>query len=261
MDFIKNHKINQKIYNKVIVACQHLLSTSEHARKTRNYINSRISKDQQLYWKVGYFPTNDNIKELIDLVPKKYLEYLELFYSKNSNGHFSNHNLILPFVNEYNETIALLGRSILPEDKRQELLLNKYKYSNGCKKELFVFGLDKAKDEIINKDFVICVEGQFDCISLHNKGIVNSVALGWANISRYQLFKLHRYTNNIIFMLDNDEAGQKAKNKIKNKYKDYANIKVVSPPKPYKDIDEFFTKENNIKYVNSVIDTIRNMFS
>ncbi len=76
-------------------------------------------------------------------------------------------------------------------------------------------------------------------------------------MSRYQMFQLHRYTNNIVLMFDNDEAGQKAKKRIKDRYKDIANVKVISPPKEFKDIDEFFRSSKDSKYIQHVIGTIK----
>lgn len=266
MNYIKENISRQKSFKKVITACQHLLYLSDKARNTRNYLNSRLTKEQQLYWKFGYFPNDENLFELLSLVSKEELEELNLYYPKYisggefPHGHFSEHNLVLPFYNEHNEVISLLGRSILNDEQRSAALLNKYKYSSGVKKELFVYGLNKAKESIIQHNCVVCVEGQFDCISLHNHGITNTIALGWANVSKYQFFQIHRYTNNIILMLDNDEAGQKSKDKIKIKYKDHANIKTINPPKEYKDIDEFFRLEKNEKYINSVIDLFRSIW-
>jgi len=91
-------------------------------------------------------------------------------------------------------------------------------------------------------DFVICVEGQFDCITAHINGIDNVVAVGSASLSRYHLFQLRRYTNNIVLMLDNDEAGRLGKDKAKKKFGKYANIVSISLPNGYKDIDELLKK-------------------
>lgn len=258
------HKKRQKILKNVVVACQYLLK-SDQAAYARKYLNSRICKDDQLLWKFGYFPTDDNLKDLIFMVSKSDLEYIKIYYPKfidggsSPHGHFSDHNLVMPFYNVHGEIISLVGRSLLDDEERKDKLLNKYNYSPGCRKDLFVYGLDKAKDSIIKKNCVILTEGQFDCIALHSNGITNAVALGWANLSRYQMFQIYRYTDNIVVMLDNDEAGQKGKIKIKNKYGDIANIKFISPPKGFKDIDEFFRKCTNIQEIQYVIDILSNI--
>lgn len=263
MSALAEHNLKQKSLKKVVRACQHLLLTSDQARQARRYLNSRLPSQDQMRWQFGYFPTDNRLKELTALVDKADLEAMNLYYPKfmaggsAPHGHFSDHNLIMPFHSVHGDIVALLGRCLLTEEERQENLLHKYKYSTGCQKDLYVYGLDKAKDSIIAENCVIGVEGQFDCISLHTKGITNAVAFGWANLSKYQMFQIHRYTNNIILMFDNDEAGQKAKKRIKDRYKDVANVKVISPPEGFKDIDEFFRGSKDDRYIQHVIDTIR----
>jgi DNA primase len=257
---LRQYTIQQKLWNKVVRACQHLLISSDKAIQARTYLNKRISKQDQILWKFGYFPSNDHLKDLTDIVDKKDLESLQLYYHNGlaPHGHFSDHNLVMPFYDVHGNVIALLGRCLLTEEQRQENLLNKYKYTMGCQKDMFVYGLDKAVDHIISEDFVICVEGQFDCIALHAQGIKNAVALGWASMSKFQMFQVQRYTDNIFLMLDNDEAGQKSKKRIKDRYKVVSNMKTLSVPEGYKDIDEFFHKSKE-SYVLSVIDDIKNI--
>ena len=262
MNSLKAHKIKQQSLQRVVRACQFLLNTSDKARQARLYLNKRLSKKDQILWQLGYFPKDDNLKELTSIVPKEELQSLNLYYPKfleggsSPHGHFAEHNLVLPFNSVHGDVVALLGRCLMSEEDRQEALLHKYKYSTGCQKDLYVYGLDKARDSIIAEDYVIGVEGQFDCISLHSRGITNVVAFGWANMSKYQMFQVHRYTNNIILMFDNDEAGNKAKKRVKDRYKDVANIKLISPPEGFKDIDEFFRSASTI-HTESVIEQIR----
>jgi DNA primase len=259
---ISKHQDRQKILRNVVRACQDLLMNSDKSWKARQYLNSRLDKENQMLWKFGYFPDDAHLSDLTSMVSKADLEFLKLYYPKfldggnAPHGHFSDHNLVMPFYNAHREIVSILGRCLISEKERQAREMPKYNYSNGCRKELFVYGLDKARDSIISKDCVICVEGQFDCISLYTQGITNSVAFGWANLSRYQMFQIHRYTNNIIIMLDNDDAGQKGKKKIKKKFGDVANIKLISPPQGFKDIDEFFRGSKDNKQIRHVIDTL-----
>jgi len=257
------HNARQKILQKVVRACQHLLLTSDSARLARRYLNSRLDKDDQMAWKFGYFPVDDHLCDLTSMIDKDDLESLKLYYPKHleggtaPHGHFADHNLVMPFYNVHGEVIALVGRCLISEEERREREMQKYNYNAGCRKDLYVYGLDKARDSIIANDCVIGVEGQFDCISLHANGITNAVAFGWANLSRYQMFQIHRYTNNIIIMLDNDDAGKKGKFRIREKFKDVANIKLISPPSGFKDIDEFFRGSKDIEEIRHVIDTLK----
>lgn len=256
----------QKVLRKVVRACQDLLINSDQAYTARRYLNSRIDKETQMHWKFGYFPKDDHLEELTSMVSKRDLAALRLYYPKYlqggmaPHGHFAEHNLVMPFYNDYGDIISIVGRCLLSEKARQELEMNKYTYSVG-RRDLFVYGIEKAADSIIAKNCVIGVEGQFDCISLHAHGITNAVAFGWNNLSRYQFWQIHRYTNNIIIMLDNDEAGQRGKIRIKGKFKDSANIKLISPPKAYKDIDEFFRGSKDNREIEHVIDMLKSFGS
>ena len=126
-------------------------------------------------------------------------------------------------------------------------------------KELYVYGLDLAKKSILEKDFVICVEGQFDCIACHKMGIDNVVALGWATLSRYQAYQLSKYTKNIVLMFDNDSAGKKGVARAKSKYSGIVNIESLFPPQGYKDIDEFFKKEASIERKENAVSLLKNL--
>ncbi len=261
------HIAKQKVLRKVVRACQDLLLTSDQAWSARRYLNSRLAKEDQMSWKFGYFPTDDRLSDLTSMVSKDDLEAFKLYYpafiegGHVPHGHFADHNLVMPFYNVHGDIIAILGRCLISEEDRQAQELPKYNYSAGCRKDLYVYGLDKACDSIIANDCVIGVEGQFDCISLHANGITNAVAFGWANLSRYQMFQIHRYTNNIVIMLDGDDAGKKGKPRIREKFKDVANIKLISPPDGFKDIDEFFRSSKDKKEIRHVIDTLKSFGS
>jgi DNA primase len=263
MHIFKTHKDYQRTLNLVVKSCRHLLKYSSFAKDARDYLNSRLPANMQEEKEFGIFPEDYLLDSLTSLVSVKELERLNLYYPKflaggfSPHGHFSDHNLIMPFRDVHGNIVALLGRSLLSEEERRDSCIQKYKYSSGCQKDLYVYGLDRARDAIIESDCVIGVEGQFDCASLHAEGIRNAVAFGWANVSRYQMFQIHRYTNNVIIMFDNDDAGKNGKARVKERFKDYVNIKVTSPPKGFKDIDEFLRNTDDKEYKRFVIDKLK----
>lgn len=253
--------MNQDLFEKLINITIDLLHSSVYAKQTREYLDSRLDKKTQRLYEFGYFPSDDHIHILTSLMPKEELQTMNLYFPNIwkgvSHGHFSNHNLIMPYRNVSKKIIGMVGRTLLSDEERSESKLQKYKYTLGCNKELFVYGLDKSKKDIINNNSVLCVEGQFDCIALHTHGISNVIAFGGASVSSFQFFQIHRYTNNIYLMFDKDEAGQIGKNSFKNKYKEFVNIKTISVPEPYKDIDEFLRHEKDNKYKSLVIEKIK----
>jgi DNA primase len=253
------------MYERVLKACRYILKHDAIAKEAQEYLDTRLSRKLQDQYEFGFFPADDDLEYLFSLVGRERLEQENIVYKKwlasgtVLHGHFADHNLVMPFRDIYGNIIALLGRCLLSDERQKELCLQKYKYSFESNKDLFVFGLDKAWSSIIEKDCVIGVEGQFDCIACHAEGITNVVAFGWANLSRYQMFQLHRYTNNIILMLDKDEAGISSMSRIKRRFSPFANIETVSLPSGYKDIDEFLRKETDTVWRQTVIDGLKNL--
>jgi DNA primase len=89
------------------------------------------------------------------------------------------------------------------------------KYINSPESPVFskrsvLYGLNRAKREIVDKDEAIIVEGYFDLISLHQAGVGNAVATLGTSITEEQLTRLRNYSENITLMLDGDEAGIKS---------------------------------------------------
>ncbi|MDR2018299.1 MAG: DNA primase [Syntrophobacterales bacterium] len=89
------------------------------------------------------------------------------------------------------------------------------KYINSPESSIFskrfsLFGIDKAKKYITEKNEVFIVEGYFDLIALYLNGIKNVVSTLGTSITEGQLSKLRNYTENITLMLDGDEAGVKS---------------------------------------------------
>jgi DNA primase len=150
---------------------------------------------------------------------------------------FKQHHLLIPFYDVYGNPISLSGRTLLSDKKQKELKISKYKHLPFIKR-FHLFGLNLAYKEIVKKDKVIIVEGQFDAISCYIHGIKNVVALCGSKLTFEQIVLLKRFTNNFDLLLDNDEAGEGGFEKA-NKNSEKLNIHVnkISIPSEYKDID------------------------
>ncbi|HVN95063.1 MAG TPA: DNA primase [Syntrophorhabdaceae bacterium] len=89
------------------------------------------------------------------------------------------------------------------------------KYVNSPESSVFskrtaLFGIDKTRKEISEKNEVFIVEGYFDFISLYMNGFKNIAATLGTSVTELQVSKLRNYTENITLMLDGDEAGVKS---------------------------------------------------
>lgn len=88
----------------------------------------------------------------------------------------------------------------------------KYKYVPGTRIGGTLFGWHNYRDQ----GSVILVEGAFDTIWLWQNEIKNSVALLHSDITKAQVEILRGINRNVTLMMDGDDAGQAANERIKN---------------------------------------------
>lgn len=89
------------------------------------------------------------------------------------------------------------------------------KYLNSPQTAIFdkgrlLYGLDRARKDIRQKDQAVIVEGYMDVIGLHQAGFANAVSPMGTAITEHQLRLLKRYSRRMILALDADAAGSQA---------------------------------------------------
>lgn len=233
------------MFEKITEACQFLLDNFPESQNCKSYLNSRISESFQQKFQFGYFPNTENLTCLTSIVSEDMLKKNNLLYLKDIEdsmcprnikiNYFENHPLIFPFKDTYGNIVGLVGRSLLSDHQRVDVA--KYKNTSFTKGN-YVFGLFENKQSILDNNLVYVVEGQFDVIKASEKGLANIVALGTSSMTDMQFSTIMRYTDNIILLLDNDDAGEAGRKKIMQKFGQYANIQNFWIPRQYKDIDE-----------------------
>lgn len=116
------------------------------------------------------------------------------------------HRILFPIRDVRGRTVAFGGRSLGNEQP---------KYLNSPETVIFhksheLYGLYEARQQNHKLKRIIIVEGYMDVVSLHQHGITYAVAtLGTATNPRH-LQKLFRYTSEVIFCFDGDNAGREA---------------------------------------------------
>lgn len=233
------------------------------AQAVRNYLNQRITPAAQELFQFGYFPARDQSQLLTAYFSEQELEKMGLLYhyfdysteETETIYTFSDYNLIIPYFDLYGKIIAIAGRTVLSEEERKTQKLSKYKNSHFNKAQ-HLFGLWQAKTAIIKQNAVIVVEGQFDCIQAQMAGLKNTVAINGSSISLEQINLLLRFTDNVILMFDQDEAGQMGMEKVKNLWGKRCNLRSLGIPAGYKDLDEFLSSGE--KMVQEWIEMINN---
>lgn len=77
-------------------------------------------------------------------------------------------------------------------------------------KSRVLYGIDKAKKEMKDRDEVLLVEGNTDMIAAYQAGIKNTVAVSGTALTPEQLEIIKRYTHNLKMFFDMDSAGSAA---------------------------------------------------
>ena len=212
-------------------------------------------------FELGYAPNswNDlfNYLSKVEKFPLKLILSSGLIVSKENSDkvydRFRN-RLIVPIFDMQGRVVAFGGRSLDGQEP---------KYLNSPESEVFekgkmLFAFDKASSNIRKRDKAVVVEGYFDVISLHSKGITNSVASLGTALNKYQISQLCRCTDskNIIINFDSDNAGRLATKRVINEVEglslhDQINLKILQI-KSFKDPDEYLKVNTPEDYFNLI---------
>lgn len=115
--------------------------------------------------------------------------------------------LTFPIYDRYGKIIGFGGRALKAEDKP--------KYLNSPETSIFqknreLYGLHQVLARNETPASLLVVEGYMDVIALAEHGVMNAVATLGTATSSMHIQLLNKYSSQIIFCFDGDEAGQKA---------------------------------------------------
>jgi DNA primase len=146
---------------------------------------------------------------------------------KTGSGHYDRfrHRLMFAVRDLKGRVVAFSGRAMPPPSDAEISALNLppqnpnqeegAKYINSPESAIYhkrdiAFGLFQAKQAIRSADRCVVVEGNFDVVSLHARGVGNVVAPLGTAFTAEQAREIKRFTSNIVFLFDGDSAGQRA---------------------------------------------------
>jgi DNA primase len=151
--------------------------------------------------------------------------------------------IMFPIKSVTGRVLGFGGRT-LKKDKKEAKYINSPE-TKIYNKSTVLFNLDLAKDQIRKSDECFLVEGYTDVIGLHKKGIYNVVASLGTSLTQEHTKLVKRFTNNLTFIFDGDEAGIKASLRgIDIALKNELNIKAIALPEG-EDPDTFSNKNDN----------------
>lgn len=118
--------------------------------------------------------------------------------------------LTFPIGDERGQVIAFGGRALTADASGKTP-----KYLNSPESPLYtkgrvVYNLNRAKEAIRRLDYVILVEGYFDCVRVYSGGFENVVATCGTALTAAQVAQLGRLSKKVVLNFDPDAAGAAA---------------------------------------------------
>jgi DNA primase len=132
---------------------------------------------------------------------------------------FYRNRLMIPTYATTGEVVAFGGRALDDSEPKYLNTSTTPVYMKGGKERLeegkgwkgsfgsCLFALNLARRAAVEREAVIVVEGYFDCIMLHQAGLINAVASLGTAFTGQQAAELRRYAERIFLCFDADAAG------------------------------------------------------
>lgn len=203
-----------EIHELVARRWQQSLLNDSGGQTARDYLEKRsVPAEAVKLFGLGYAP--DSWDDTINFGRSKGFdaELLEKagLVTRKEGGNFYDRfrgRLMFPICDEQSRVIGFSGRVLDPEAKAA-------KYVNSPETLLFtkgkvIYGLDKAKRALLEKEYAVICEGQLDLIACHMAGVQNVVAPQGTALTADHIRILRRYVNEVVLCFDADTAGQNA---------------------------------------------------
>jgi len=237
----------------------HFLLEMPAAQGARDYLQRRELKPETIdEWQIGFIPEQwdlltqyllkkgNSIDDLLAsglTIKKPDSAPSELRRGKGFYDRFRG-RIMFPIWDAHGNIVGFTGRILVETEKSGGKYVNTPQ-TLVFDKSRILYGLNKAKTEIKNKDITALVEGQMDVIACHQAGMKNVVASSGTALTFEQVKLLKRYANNIAIAFDADAAGQNAaKRGIDVALEQGMNIKIIQIPVGCgKDADDCIKKD------------------
>ncbi len=280
---VELNELTKKYYNFV-------LFNSKKGLPSLNYLKSRGFTEETLNeFKVGY--SLDSWDEFSNFAKKRGYKPDEIVKcglaveSSRAAGEIYDRfrgRIMFPIEDIVGKTIGFGGR--ITQDAARTGG-QKAKYINTPETSLYsksknIYRISQAKNNIVDRDEVLIVEGYTDVMALYQEGIKNAVASMGTALTPEQIKLLGRFTKNIVLVFDSDAAGMNASlkgferlreynEKLDLYYENNLNIKVSVLEEGYDPADFIFKKgkdaftskvESSMNIIDFTLDAIINKY-
>lgn len=209
----KDQRESEVLYDVNAEAANFFHRSLAENKKALLYLKNRgLNNESVKEFKLGYSPGGDKL--VVYLLKKGYklkdLINAGLVYKSKSNMYRDRFEgrIIFPIVNRLERMVGFSGRILEPSGDLA-------KYINTPQtpvynKSKILYGLNKAKGEIMNSRTAFLVEGYMDVIMAWQAGISNAVAVSGTALTAEHLVSLQRLADTVIVSFDNDSGGLRA---------------------------------------------------
>ncbi|CAN5635663.1 hypothetical protein BH09PLA1_BH09PLA1_35620 [soil metagenome] len=214
----QNSSDRQLLFEAHSAACslfEKLLAHPQQGVAARNYLKERGFNNESITrFQIGLsLDAWDTLAKhpLMKKFPASLLQQAGLVKARNtSDGHYDTfrNRLMFPIRDEQARVIAFGGR-IVPGSE------DPAKYLNSPETPLFsksrsIFGIDLARQRIVESRTVAVVEGYTDVVMAHQYGATNVVSILGTALTEPHLAILRRFADRIVLLFDPDTAGETA---------------------------------------------------
>ncbi|MEA2591457.1 MAG: primase, partial [Actinomycetota bacterium] len=186
-----------------------LLAHSPPAEVARRYVQSRgFSQDDARAWALGYAPAGRDTlyRHLLGLkfTPDQIVEAgLALVTESGEHRDRFRGRLVFPIADLSGDVVGFGARALGDEPP---------KYLNSPETALYhksklLYGLDRAKREMVRAGLAVVCEGYTDVMGLHKVGVTSAVATCGTALGEDHFATIKRFCDRVILAFDADAAG------------------------------------------------------
>ena len=215
----EEHDNLRLLLEEAVTFYHHYLLNTSAGKVPLDYLRQRGLKDEIIEaFGLGYAPNawDDTYRHFKskghsdkDLLEAGLITEREPGESKEASGFYDRfrNRIMFPIRDERGRMAGFGARILDPNDVP--------KFINSPQTPIFdkghlLYGLDRARKDIRNRDQTVIVEGYLDVIALHQAGYTNTVSPMGTALTEHQLYLLKRYSRRIVLALDPDAAGDRA---------------------------------------------------
>lgn len=201
-----------EINRRVMAFYREMLLKRPEGESARQYLKNRNTpREIADRFALGFAPGGwDNLVRFLNQrkIPLATAEKAGLVAPRQSGGYYDRfrNRIIFPISDTTGQVVGFGGRVL--DDSRP-------KYLNSPETPLYnkrriLYGLHAAREACRSREKVFIVEGYFDLITMHQHGIVNTVATLGTALTRDHIRRLKGYAKKALLVFDSDAGGIKA---------------------------------------------------